>query len=285
MINIITKLRKKLVVCTAVCAALVLCVGLMTALTPNPQENEKKPIPILMYHSLLKDSARWNDYVIPPDDFESDLKFLTENGYTTVFVSEVVNYVLNGAELPEKPVVITFDDGYYNNYSYAFELLKKYNCKAVISPIGSCTQKFSETVDISPTYGHCSWEQLKEMTDSGLVEIQNHSWDLHSTSGRKGVSKKKNESAEEYINSVKPDIEKAQEQIFANLGTKPLCFVYPFGAYTSESEQLIRSLCFACSLSCTEKIDTVERGNPESLYALGRFLRSNKRSAEIILKE
>lgn len=83
--------------------------------------------------------------------------------------------------------MLTFDDGYYNNYYYALPLLEKYNCKAVISPIASVSEKFTETKDISVTYGHITFDDMKEMSDSGYVEIQNHSYDMHSLKSRKGV--------------------------------------------------------------------------------------------------
>ncbi|MBR2038566.1 MAG: polysaccharide deacetylase family protein, partial [Lachnospiraceae bacterium] len=81
----------------------------------------------------------------------------------------LADYVENGTMLPEKPVLLTLDDGYENNYTNAFPLLKKYNMKAVISLIGK-DMRLNEN-------------QLKEKHDSGLVEIGNHTYDLHSISG------------------------------------------------------------------------------------------------------
>ncbi len=277
------KIKKRFSV--ILCTALVLCTGLMTALAPNPGDKGSVDIPILMYHSLLKDKARWNSYVISPDEFERDLIYLNESGYSTVFISQLSEYVYKGTPLPENPVVITFDDGNYNNYSYAFELLKKYNCKMVLSPIISCVQQYSEAQEISPTYGYCGWEQLKEMQTSGLVEIQNHSWDLHRTSGRLGAMQIAGESNADYAEAVGSDIQKAQNMIFDMLGVSPQCFTYPFGAYNAQGEALIKELGFVCSLSCTQKTSTVVRGNPESLYNLGRFLRDNSHSAELILTQ
>ena len=92
-------------------------------------------LPVIMYHGILADTKLQGDYVISPTQFEEDLKELKNRGYTTVTIGEIVDYVYNGKELPQKPVVLTFDDGYYNNYLYAYPLLKKYACKGVISPI------------------------------------------------------------------------------------------------------------------------------------------------------
>ena len=277
--------RKNRLFSVMVWIILVLIVGLvMTALMPASKQAESVRIPILMYHSLLKDEARWNDYVISPDEFERDLIYLTKNGYHTVFISDLINYVKKGAPLPENPVVITFDDGNYNGYSYAFELLKKYDCKMVMSPIASLVQEYSDKEDISPSYGYCNWTQLREMQESGLVEIQNHSWDMHKASGRIGISQLSGESNSEYMKTVGADIEKAQEQIEINLGTRPRCFTYPFGAYNEQSELLIKNLGFESSLSCMQTTSEITKNDPESLYNLGRFLRDNKHSAQMLLE-
>lgn len=126
--------------------------------------------------------------------------------------------------------MLTFDDGYYNNYYYALPLLEKYNCKAVISPIASVSEKFTETKDISVTYGHITFDDMKEMSDSGYVEIQNHSYDMHSLKSRKGVLPKAGESDEVYKSILTEDVVKAQTLLENATGKKPTCFVYPFGA-------------------------------------------------------
>ena len=108
-------------------------------------------VSIIMYHSLLNDETLHNAYTITPSLFEEDLKFLTENNYKTITVKDLINYVYSDYELPEKCIMLTFDDGYYNNYTYAYPLLKKYNCKAVISPIASFTEAYTRKNDISIT--------------------------------------------------------------------------------------------------------------------------------------
>ena len=130
-------------------------------------------VPVVMYHAILKDEARHGQYVISPDEFESDLKYLQDHGYTTIFIEDLIAYTQGGA-LPEKPVLLTFDDGYYNNYLYAFPLAQKYHSKFVLSPIGRYTDLYTDTPDENAYYSHCTWEELREMARSGLVEVQNH---------------------------------------------------------------------------------------------------------------
>lgn len=240
-------------------------------------------LPIIMYHSILKDKNLQNDYTISPTLFENDLKYLTDNGYTTVTVEDLINYVYHGRDLPDRCIMLTFDDGYYNNYYYAYPLLKKYKCKAVISPIASMTEKFTQTQDISVTYGHISDDNIIEMVNSGYVEIQNHSYDMHTLTPRKGVSKKRGESAEDYKNAITSDITKAQNYLENVTCKKPSCFVYPFGAKSDGTEEIVRELGFVCTMTCTEEPNVITR-DKESLFELGRYRRDGKESMEKLMK-
>ena len=90
-------------------------------------EAAEKPIrmPVLMYHSINSKESKAGDYVITPAALRGDLEWLKQNGYQTVVVQDLLDYVEEGTPLPEKPVMITFDDGYYNNYLNAFPLDRK----------------------------------------------------------------------------------------------------------------------------------------------------------------
>ncbi len=251
--------------------------------TKNKADNDEVFLPIIMYHSILKDQKLQNDYTISPTLMENDLKYLTSSGYTTVTVDDLINYVYHGKKLPEKCIMLTFDDGYYNNYYYAYPLLKKYKCKAVISPIASMTEKFTQTQDISVSYGHISNDDIKEMVSSGYVEIQNHSYDMHTLKPRKGVSRKQGESFDNYKKAITDDITKAQNYLENVTGEKPSCFVYPFGAKCNSTEEIVRELGFVCTLTCTEKPNVITR-DKESLFELGRYRRDYKESIESLLK-
>ena len=233
-------------------------------------------LPIVMYHSMLKDTKLQGQFVIDPAKFEEDLKYLKDNGYTTITASDLIDYVYNNKELPKKPIMLTFDDGYYNNYLYAYPLLKKYKCKAVISPIGYYSDLYSKSTDApSPSYSHCTWKQLKEMQNSGCVEIQNHSYNMHSQNGRLGIKQKNGESSEEYKEVITQDISKAQNRFKEKLEYTPQAFVYPFGALSDSSEEAIKALSFKASFTCEEKINIIAK-DKNSLYLLGRFIRTNK---------
>lgn len=107
---------------------LPVCDNLISVMTGAVKETtadtDSVKLPVIMYHSLLKDEKLQNDYTVSPTLFENDLKYLTENGYTTVVVKDLTDYVYGKKSLPEKCIMLTFDDGYYNNYYYALSLLE-----------------------------------------------------------------------------------------------------------------------------------------------------------------
>ena len=280
---------KRIMLCIAGMAAAVICCNLIFSAmsrnavqTANNARNDGIELPILMYHGILKDTKLQGDYVISPYQFEQDLKMLREKGCHTVTVSNLTDYVYSDKPLPENPVMLTFDDGYYNNYLYAYPLLKKYECSAVISPIAYYSELYSNSDEKQgASYAHCTWQQLAEMQESGLVEVQNHSYNMHSLSGRKGIQQKQGEGSDEYKLAVKDDILKSQDMLYEKLGTYPQAFVYPFGAYNSVAEELMKELSFRCTMICEEKVNIITK-NPDSLRKLGRFLRSSRLSAEEI---
>lgn len=274
-------------------AVLTLLVTLIAAMVyptaPSSQasaENVPKvELPIIMYHGLLKEKKRLGRYVVSPAEFESDLRYLKENGYTTIVIQDLLDYVHGTGELPEKPIMLTFDDGYYNNYLYAFPLLKQYDSKIVLSPIGRYTEEYSRVEDNHANYSHVTWPQLREMIDSGLVEVQNHTYNLHASSGgRKGSKKKVTESLAEYRSFLQADVLKLQQRMQEETGYSPTAFVYPFGAVSPEALPILKEMGFQATLGCTEKVNKIS-ADPDSLYELGRFLRPSGPSSEAFFKK
>ncbi len=255
-----------------------------SALFDGKAKKDEVEVPILMYHSILRSSSINSDYIISEAAFENDLKYLKENGYTTIVVKDLIDFVEEGKSLPKKPVILTFDDGYFNNYTYAFPLLKKYNSKAVLSIIGYYTDIYTTSPDENPGYAHVTWENAKEMIDSGLVEMQNHSYNLHTTDmGRNGSKKKRGESTEEYKAVLVEDLGKLQDAFKKNTGYVPTTYTYPFGSVSNDSFDIIKEMGFKASLSCESGMNYISR-DKECLYMMKRYLRTPKKTAAEILK-
>lgn len=130
-------------------------------------ERNEVELPILMYHHITPEaSIIVNHMTITPERFEKHIIDILAVGYTPVFLEDLISYVESGEKLPEKPICITFDDGYLSNYEYAFPILKKYNIKANIAVIGTSigVNEYKDTnYSIIP---HFSIEQAQEMENS-----------------------------------------------------------------------------------------------------------------------
>ena len=143
-------------------------------------------VPVLMYHEFvtqedLDSGIAFDEYAIYYHEFEHDLQWLQANGYTTVTCRELAGYLSGEGTMPEKAVILTIDDGKLGVYKNAFPLLQKYNMKAVLSVIGTEIHAASEAPQLrseSPA-PYCTWAELKELSDSGHVEIASHTYGFH----------------------------------------------------------------------------------------------------------
>ena len=234
-------------------------------------------LPIVMYHGISESASGESKYFISKDRFESDLKWYRDSGYTTILPSQLYAYVSGEAILPSKPILLTFDDGYCNNYTYAFPLLQKYNMKAVISLIGSDSDIASDDIYRVPSSCNLSWGEVALMAKSGLVEFGNHTYDLHRIAGgRKGANQKPGESVEAYHEMLSADLTKNQEKIASASGSVPLLFAWPYGAYPQDknADTVLKDVGLKMSVNSYQHTSAVEQGNPNSLYGLGRYLRT-----------
>ncbi len=202
---------------------LVLIIVTVLAILPKTKKsnNANVKIPILLYHDFVatvpdSDPDNFN-YINTPQSFEENIKVLLENGYTFISFQELNDAINGKMSLPEKPILINFDDGYYSNYEYVFPILQKYNVKASIFVV---TDKIGKEIDGKR---YLSWEQCKEMQDSGLVDIFSHS--------KRHVFYDKLP-----VRMIRDDVIESYKIIEENLGSKALkVFAYPYGAYTKET--------------------------------------------------
>lgn len=240
------------------------------------------PLACVMYHNILK--SRKGTYIVSPTQFEDDLAAYRAAGYTTVFPSEVVDFVYGNGAMPEKPLLITFDDGRYNNMYYGLPLLKKYDAKAVLCPVGAFSAFSTESGDHSnPNYSHVTWEQMDELLKSGCFELGNHSYNMHRYEPRFGIKRKAGESSAEYKEALRADAGRLQDEILRATGTLPVTYAYPFGAYCDDALAVLRSLGFKIFLTCNEGVSVIRRGTPETLFQVKRVNRDGAlTSSEVV---
>ena len=254
-----------------------------TAEDAEAQDTEPVYLPIIMYHEVKTFKAGKD--VILPWEFENDLKYLSENNYTTITISNLIDYVYSDVPLPENPIILSFDDGYLNNYVYVLPLLKQYNMKIVFSIIGKNTDDFTDIPDDNLDYSHVAWDQLKEMLDSGCAEVQNHTYNLHKyCKSRIGCKQMPNESDADYEKLLKEDIGKLQEEITDKTGYTPTAFAYPYGKSSKNTDAILKKLGFKATLTCDYGINQITK-DPNSLFGLKRICRSHNQSIRKVLAE
>mgnify|MGYP004672047195 CR=1 FL=1 len=267
----------------ALLAAALICAPLLIRGRASAAMTGGVAVPVLMYHSVLDGEGRVGDYAVTAETFRADMLWLKENGYTSVFVSELVDFVMRGVPLPPRPVVITLDDGYLNNLLYALPVLEELDMKAVISVIGRYSVEFSETPDRSPSYAHLTWDDITALAQSGLIEIGYHTYDLHELSPRHGCMKKSGESTEEYRTALSEDISRLQALLVEKCGVEPAIFAYPYGRVSKEALPVLKSLGFRAALTCESRVNYLT-GEPDELFQLGRFNRPSGISTETFMK-
>lgn len=209
---------------------------------------ESTRLPILTYHyvEVVQDK---NDTIrqkldISPSIFENQIIALKEASYSAVFMKDLGNYFEGKEKLPDKPVAITFDDGYRDFYTDVFPILKKHSVKATLYVITGFLDRPNFLTRV----------QLKEIAGSGLIEIASHT--LHHIDLKKADEKT---SRQEIIES-----KKALEDI---IGNKVYDFAYPYGSYSENSIKLVKEAGYLTAVTTKSGIIQTP-GNKYSLYRL-----------------
>ena len=196
-------------------------------------------LPVLMYHHVVYDWQECNEMTVTAGRLEQDLQWLAERGYETVLPRELAA----GAPLPEKPVLLTFDDGYRSNYELAYPLLQKYRAKAAIAVMAYMQD--------NPGGNFLTWDMCREMTASGLVEIGSHGYAIHNLDGRmgnfvpgqaNGVQRRKGESDDDFYCRVLDDLRYSFDRIAQETGAPPAYFAYPFGKTDPDADAYLEAL-------------------------------------------
>ncbi|MGQ9467393.1 MAG: polysaccharide deacetylase family protein, partial [Anaerolineae bacterium] len=190
--------------------------------TPGPLPDFAE-VPILMYHHVEDpppgaDRIR-RDLTVRPEMFEAQLQYLAEAGYHTVTLTDLYLYLTEGRPLPERPVILTFDDGYRDAYTVVFPLLQKYGF------VGTFFVLATPAHYASPQY--LDWGMMKEMADAGM-EIQGH--------GRDHVDLR-NRSYEFLVYQILG----IKEAVEYHTGQPVRFFCYPSGQYDASVIAVVRS--------------------------------------------
>lgn len=183
----------------------------------------QKGASVLMYHSIGN-----NNYFlsVKPKNFEKQMTYLKEKNFNVISLTELVDLLILQKTIPFKTVVLTFDDGYEDNYLKAWPILKKLQLPATI---------FLATDKIE-AQAMLKWKQIKEMHESGLIDFQPHT------------------ASHPKLNQIKPkeaekEILKSKEVIEEKLDKECFFFAYPKGRFNEEVIEVVKKLGFRAALS------------------------------------
>jgi len=230
-------------------------------------------VPILMFHDI--DENVTSDWVVSPQTFAAQMRGLYEHGFNIIPLSRLVDFVDHGVPLPERPVVITFDDGYLSTYKYAFPVLARYGMHATNFVIGEAvgTDTYKDTGH--PTIPKFCYEQARAM--AGVVSIQSHTFDMHQADfleedhARINILRWDDECVMEYVEILRADHMRISEEIYAATGETVFAVAFPYGIYDTLSHVVLLDMGVRVTLSTQWGSNTIIKGLPQSLLSLNRF--------------
>ncbi len=265
-------------------------------LVTNPhtgEEAEEAPkidvstLTIIGYHEITSKEAIIPDYAVTPQRFEMHLDWLVKNGYHFISVDQLIKANEGKLKLPPKPVLLTIDDGYQSFYDYAYPILKARKIPAVLAVVGKWLNvKPNQMVQFGDDQlarnKLLTWAEIKEMQDSGIVEIGSHSFDLHhgvmgnpqgnsepaATTRIYDPKTKTYESDSAYEKRITNDLKKNIETFKENGIRAPRVMVWPYGRYNLETVRIAKKLGMPITITLDDGPDHVTK----SLGHLNRIL-------------
>ncbi len=203
-------------------------------------QEDSRTVMVLNYHKVVDEHMSLS---VPLADFEQHMKWLQEYGYTSITPEDLYEFIVNGRELPEKPVLITFDDGYKDNYTNAYPIMKKYGFKGTI---------FVVTGFLGVYDNYLTWEQAKELTDNGF-SIESH------THNHKSMTEASDDD-------ISRELAKSRDTIKEKLGVEADFIAYPTGTYNLHIAELVKEAGYKGAF--TIKYDNASRDS--NVYAIER---------------
>lgn len=201
--------------------------------TPTPFPDFCIHVPVFLYHHTQPlDMAKLLGHAqltVDSNIFDEQMRYLTEHGYKTISAEDLIIALNSEQTLPEKTVMVTIDDGYDDNYTYAFSSAKKYG--VIIN--------FMIPTGLVDNPGYMTWEHLREMKDSPFAKIYNHTWSHTALAGTS-------------LEKIEYEVMTANKQFEENLGIKPTVFTYPYGSYDGQVIDFLTNHGFTGAFSTIE---------------------------------
>jgi len=261
-------------------------VFLALCISPALAASAQSKLIVLCYHEVAENAQSLSDpYAINVKRLAQQLSWMQGQGYHFVSVDQILADRNGGAPLPDKAVLLSFDDGYRSAYTKVFPILKQFKAPAVLGLVGSwLTPRDDQEVkygDLNvPRNRFLSWDQIREMQSSGLIEFANHSFAMHKgiIANPQGNSEPalsslawaqgRYETPDAYAARVREDLGRNSALIQKQTGHAPRVMVWPYGSYNLSAARIAGNLGMPLTLSLDVGVNTAQT----PLYALKRVL-------------
>ncbi|RXZ36873.1 poly-beta-1,6-N-acetyl-D-glucosamine N-deacetylase PgaB [Oxalobacteraceae bacterium CAVE-383] len=302
--NLLRRKRLRTAIYFGICAAVLLLFAQtgQAAVDSGPAAEPQKYV-VLCYHSI---PARFNGDggANSVAAFTMHLAWLRENGYTPITVDDVLQAKAGRKRLPNRAYLLTVDDGYEDFYVNVFPILKAYKIPAVLAVVGRWIENGPdpEESSIDPYYAKqqfVTWAQVKEMSDSGLVEIASHSYDLHhgvmanpqnnqqpaAVTLRYDAKENSYETPEHRRLRVRSDLQYNSLLIRQHTGKAPRVMVWPYGEMDQIGSEEAKRAGMPVSLTLIDGFATVDNTDAIPRTLIQRELRLSDFSYQVSHKE
>ncbi len=246
----------------------VLCSALFMVVCAMPASAE---LLVLSYHEASHAVGRdkgLKAMVLETTELAAQFSWLKEHGYVSVDIDDLLAAQSGERPLPEKAVLLSFDDGYRGMYEQVFPLLRAFDYRAVLAVVGSWLETPADkavmygTEPVSRDY-FLSWQQIREMVNSGYVEVASHSYDLHhgvlanpqgntqpaAVTATYDAATGRYESDRQYRQRIRRDLQRNSDLIARRTGQRPRVMVWPYGAYNHVTIDIARELGMPVAMS------------------------------------
>jgi poly-beta-1,6-N-acetyl-D-glucosamine N-deacetylase len=272
-------------------ALLVLLLLFLGSIAPAGAQPSGQRFVAIAFHDVDDNTDELETDSVTSKGLAQFFDWLKGTGWTAVSLDDLAAAHRGTRPLPEKAILITFDDGYKSLYTRVFPLLRIYRYPIVAALVGSWMEGESGTVAYGdrqvPRSTFISWAEAREMQASGLVEFASHSYALHegvqanpqgsiipgAITWRYDPVTRHYETDAEYRNRIRADFLRARAQMVANLGRAPRAMVWPYGRYSGPALDVTRQVGFTFAL--TLEPEPAYTGN---LYAINRYFPSRNPS-------
>ncbi len=255
---------------------------------------------VIGYHEITNNKSLIPEYAVTTAQFEKHIEWLRKNGYHFINIDQLLKAHQGKNRLPSKPVLLTVDDGYESFYQNAYPILKANKIPAVLAVVGSwlepsANQKVDFSDEMIPRNAMLSWEQLKEMQNSGLVEVASHSYNLHR--GILGNPQGNSEPAAvtrlydpktaayeddlHYQQRITEDLRRNNKLLTAHGIQSPRVMVWPYGRYNMQTVSIAKHLGMPIAISLDDGADSAQG----SLGQLNRILVEGNMSTADLAQE